>query len=148
MWSGREDLNLRPPAPHAGTLPGCATPRRRLDYTTAGVYAAERSGAQRVEQADQFFAQLCDRHSFAHRRSTRRARLIRHLVKAIAGAADGKTLIVQQLAYATNQQDFVVELLAKAKMPLTRDNYLGLAYPDGVPKDLDETSLPPEIRQA
>jgi hypothetical protein len=47
-----------------------------------------------------------------------------------------------------NQQDFVVELLAKAKMPLTRDNYLGLAYPDGVPKDLDETSLPPEIRQA
>jgi site-specific DNA recombinase len=39
-WSGREDLNLRPPAPKAGALPGCATPRhctrlilnhRRLD---------------------------------------------------------------------------------------------------------------------
>ena len=28
-WSGRLDLNQRPPAPHAGTLPGCATPRRR-----------------------------------------------------------------------------------------------------------------------
>ena len=28
-WSGREDLNLRPPAPHAGALPGCATPRIR-----------------------------------------------------------------------------------------------------------------------
>ena len=27
MWSGREDLNLRPPAPEAGTLPDCATPR-------------------------------------------------------------------------------------------------------------------------
>src|SRR5438477_4657888 len=26
-WSGREELNLRPPAPHAGALPGCATPR-------------------------------------------------------------------------------------------------------------------------
>jgi hypothetical protein len=26
-WSGREDLNLRPLAPHASTLPGCATPR-------------------------------------------------------------------------------------------------------------------------
>jgi hypothetical protein len=25
--SGREDLNLRPPAPKAGALPGCATPR-------------------------------------------------------------------------------------------------------------------------
>ena len=26
-WSGREDLNLRPPTPHAGALPDCATPR-------------------------------------------------------------------------------------------------------------------------
>jgi hypothetical protein len=26
-WSGREDSNLRPPAPEAGALPGCATPR-------------------------------------------------------------------------------------------------------------------------
>ena len=28
VWSGREDLNLRHPAPKAGALPGCATPRR------------------------------------------------------------------------------------------------------------------------
>ena len=28
-WSGREDLNLRPPAPHAGALPDCATPRKK-----------------------------------------------------------------------------------------------------------------------
>ena len=27
FWSGREDLNLRHPAPKAGALPGCATPR-------------------------------------------------------------------------------------------------------------------------
>jgi hypothetical protein len=26
-WSGRPDLNWRPPAPKAGALPGCATPR-------------------------------------------------------------------------------------------------------------------------
>ena len=26
-WSGREDLNLRPPRPERGALPGCATPR-------------------------------------------------------------------------------------------------------------------------
>ena len=26
-WSGRLDLNQRPPAPHAGALPSCATPR-------------------------------------------------------------------------------------------------------------------------
>ena len=30
-WSGREDLNLRPPAPKAGALPGCATPRQKTD---------------------------------------------------------------------------------------------------------------------
>jgi hypothetical protein len=29
-WSGRKDLNLRPLAPHASTLPDCATPR--LDW--------------------------------------------------------------------------------------------------------------------
>ena len=28
-WSGRQDLNLRPLAPHASALPGCATPRPR-----------------------------------------------------------------------------------------------------------------------
>ena len=30
VWSGRENLNLRHPAPKAGALPGCATPR--LEY--------------------------------------------------------------------------------------------------------------------
>ena len=29
-WSGREDLNLRPPQPHCGALPGCATPRQNV----------------------------------------------------------------------------------------------------------------------
>ena len=29
-WSGRADLNGRPPAPKAGALPGCATPRRLI----------------------------------------------------------------------------------------------------------------------
>src|SRR6185369_9093498 len=28
-WSGRLDSNQRPPAPHAGALPSCATPRPR-----------------------------------------------------------------------------------------------------------------------
>ena len=27
IWSGREDSNLRPPEPHSGALPDCATPR-------------------------------------------------------------------------------------------------------------------------
>ena len=32
-WSGRQDSNLRPSAPKADALPGCATPRRRACYT-------------------------------------------------------------------------------------------------------------------
>jgi hypothetical protein len=31
MWSGWPDLNRRPPAPKAGALPGCATPRTRRE---------------------------------------------------------------------------------------------------------------------
>jgi hypothetical protein len=27
-WSGRQDLNLRPPHPQCGALPDCATPRK------------------------------------------------------------------------------------------------------------------------
>ena len=46
-----------------------------------------------------------------------------------------------------NELDFVVELLSKAKLPLTKENYLGLAYPDGVPEEFDESTLPPEIKQ-
>src|ERR1700732_3370754 len=35
-WSGRPDLNRRPPAPKAGALPGCATPRQiAVDDSTA-----------------------------------------------------------------------------------------------------------------
>lgn len=44
--------------------------------------------------------------------------------------------------------DFVLDLLKKYNLPITRENYLGLAYPEEVPEDLDETSLPPEIRLA
>ena len=33
-WSGREDLNLRPPGPEPGALPDCATPRTLLPGAT------------------------------------------------------------------------------------------------------------------
>ncbi len=38
IWSGREDLNFRPPAPKAGALPGCATPRQTTkSFYTGGL---------------------------------------------------------------------------------------------------------------
>ena len=47
--------------------------------------------------------------------------------------------------------DYVLELLQKFNLPLTRDNYLGLAYPEGLPEGWgagNEAELPQEIRQA
>ena len=31
IWSGRQDLNLRPLDPQSSALPGCATPREAKD---------------------------------------------------------------------------------------------------------------------
>ena len=39
-WSGRSDSNTRPLAPHASTLPGCATPRRIKDYISLVIWVA------------------------------------------------------------------------------------------------------------
>jgi hypothetical protein len=44
-----------------------------------------------------------------------------------------------------SEQDYVLELLKQFNLPLTRENYLGLAYPEGVPENLDEASLPMEF---
>jgi hypothetical protein len=38
VWSGRSDSNTRPLAPHASTLPGCATPRLTLDYISSMIW--------------------------------------------------------------------------------------------------------------
>ena len=54
---------------------------------------------------------------------------------------------VESTPQSGSEQDFVVELLQEAGLPLTRENYLGLAYPEGAPEDLDESSLPPQIQQ-
>ena len=36
VWSGREDLNLRPLRPERSALPGCATPRHQLKQEQRG----------------------------------------------------------------------------------------------------------------
>ncbi len=45
------------------------------------------------------------------------------------------------------ETDHVLELLKKFCLPLTRENYLGLAYPECLPEDFDETTLPLQIRK-
>ena len=50
-----------------------------------------------------------------------------------------------------SEQDYVLDLLRQFNLPLTRENYLNLAYPEGLPEDWGaegEASLPKEIRNA
>src|SRR5438270_11744914 len=46
--SGREDSNLRPPAPKAGALPGCATPRKIARGSTRFLASAQAFGDTRL----------------------------------------------------------------------------------------------------
>src|SRR5438105_14649539 len=60
-WSGRKDSNLRPPAPHAGALPGCATPRPNPKlYPQA-------SALQHLEDALELLADVRRRERLRHR---------------------------------------------------------------------------------
>jgi hypothetical protein len=49
-----------------------------------------------------------------------------------------------------SEQDHVLDLLRQFNIPLTRENYLDLAYPEGLPDDWGsegEAGLPKEIRK-
>jgi len=46
------------------------------------------------------------------------------------------------------EPDYVLALLKQFNLPVTRENYLGLAYPEGMPPEFEEFNLPAEIRQA
>ena len=48
------------------------------------------------------------------------------------------------------EPDCVLDLLKQFNLPVTRENYLSLAYPEGLPEDWGaegEASLPEEIRK-
>lgn len=50
-----------------------------------------------------------------------------------------------------SEQDYVLDLLKQFNVLLTRENYLNLAYPEGLPEDWGaegEASLPEEIRKS
>src|SRR4051812_25742987 len=48
IWSGRLDSNQRPPAPKAGALPGCATPRPDRETALSHRASAETVSADRT----------------------------------------------------------------------------------------------------
>ena len=82
--------------------------------------------------------------------------LVQMLRNQIAAEKSGKTF---QELYLTgsvkkqpsqSEQDHVLNLLRQFNMPVTRENYLDLAYPEGLPDDWGsegEAGLPIEIRK-
>jgi hypothetical protein len=68
---------------------------------------------------------------------------MRHVMKSSMQQAES-------IPQSGKEQDYVLELLQKFKLPLTRENYLGLAYPEGLPKDWgaeNEMELPEQFRK-
>ena len=51
-WSGRPDLNRRPPVPQTGALPDCATPRRASESSTGVLRARPRQPRSRSSSFD------------------------------------------------------------------------------------------------
>ena len=46
--------------------------------------------------------------------------------------------------------DYILNLMKKFNVPVTRDNYLGLAYPEGLPEDWNaelESHLPKSLQK-
>src|SRR5215467_16041272 len=91
-WSGRRDSNSRPPAPHAGTLPGCATPRGGGSIPAKGARAAL---AQQIDDALQLLLDVREidtaavgRSRCGGRRRSARGRRAQALVKPVARSAD------------------------------------------------------------
>jgi len=82
--------------------------------------------------------------------------LVQMLRNQIAAEKSGKTF---QELYLTgsvkkqpshSEQDHVLDLLRQFNIPVTRENYLDLAYPEGLPDDWGsegEAGLPIEIRK-
>ena len=49
-----------------------------------------------------------------------------------------------------NEEDGYIRMLKRNNIPVTRENYLGLVYPDGVPEDFGaelEMELPEQFRE-
>jgi|Laugresbdmm110dd_1035094.scaffolds.fasta_scaffold252924_1 hypothetical protein len=83
-----------------------------------------------------------------------KAPLVQMLRNQIQAQKSGKTFQELYLTESVkkqpvhSEQDHVLDLLKQFNLPLTRENYLNLAYPEGLPEDWGaegEASLPKEI---
>src|SRR5690606_33659972 len=123
-WSGRRDSNPRPPAPQAGALPGCATPRRhgfflilRVARIVAGLPPphSHSSTTQDLQNLFQLHAQLLDdMPGHAHFHACLRA------LEALSRTGDGESLVVEQRADLANHEHVMTLVVASVAATLDR----------------------------
>src|SRR5262249_22182812 len=108
---GRRDSNSRPPQPHCGALPGCATPRRAENDE----FSRKRSAPEDVQhflELEPHLAHDLPRDAGFH------AALF--ALEALARAADGEALFVQQRTDLADHQHVVALVVAPVTAPLHR----------------------------
>src|SRR5690242_3082265 len=121
-WSGRLDLNQRPPDPQSGALPGCATPRgceRELSQEPRGVSRSQ-PGPQGGEALADPLEGIRVRGLAQAQVQLLRARLARLGQEPLLGTLEGEALVVQQRLDALDELD-----VARAIEPLAGRVLLG-----------------------
>src|SRR3982074_3482581 len=101
-WSGRQDSNLRPLAPHASALPGCATPRprdRMIAQMSLKILSAACLAAKNLDQLFELEPHLMNEL----------LALVEIHLRVVAGeavpcAANGKPLFIQEAPYLPDDQ--------------------------------------------
>src|ERR1700751_5591146 len=145
-WSGRSDLNTRPPAPHAGALPGCATPRRFALHCT-GI------SALRAQKFADLFDDLSDLGSrecgavavglagCAGLRGTEDGLDNRVRFEPVPRAIDRESLLVEEIPDAADEQNFVVLIVAAVAAALDRLELREFLLPIAEHVRLDRTQV-------
>src|SRR3974390_2943943 len=110
-WSGRQDSNLRPLAPHASALPGCATPRPRMRMISQLGPRVGVAFALAQQDIDQLFE--LQSHLMYQLLALIQIHLRIIAGEPIASATDGETLFIQEAANLPDDQ-YVLALIVAA----------------------------------
>src|SRR5512132_3157886 len=130
-WSGRQDVNLRPPDPQSGALPGCATPRlRSAGFSQKGPSPSRRSQprAERREAIADAFERVGIDH-LAHAEVELAVGLARVRHQPLARALEGEPLVVEQRLDPLDQLEIAPAIQALPRGVLLRAQQLELGLP-------------------
>src|SRR3569833_1020640 len=133
-WSGREDLNLRPPPPQGGALPGCATPRDLTERDRATGVARVRYDTRellrfKVKGGNLFVSLVLQYREHFYMLATQLANQLLTLTTVSLGLvarltlprpSDGEAVFVYQASYLAHHHHVVMLIIPAIAAPLHR----------------------------